>query len=127
VFSLGTAAEVNTSAATYIAYLFTSCTGVSRVGSYAGTGTTQIIDCGFSTGARFVLIKRTDSTGGWYIWDSARGIVAGNDPYLLLNTTAADVTTTDWVDTAATGFELSSTAPADINASGGAYIFLAIA
>jgi hypothetical protein len=100
---------------------------VSKVGSYTGTGTTQTINCGFTTGARFVLIKRTDSTGDWYVWDSARGIVAGDDPYLLLNSAAAEVTNTDYVDTAATGFEISSTAPAAINASGGSFIFLAIA
>ena len=127
VFSLGTAGEVNTSSATYVAYLFASAPGVSKVGGYTGTGATQTINCGFSTGARFVLIKRTDSVDNWYYWDSARGIVAGNDPYLLLNTTGAEVSGTDWVDTAATGFELSSTAPAAINASGGTYIFLAIA
>jgi hypothetical protein len=111
----------------FVAYLFASCPGVSKVGSYTGNGTTQAIACGFTGGARFVLIKRTDSTGDWYVWDSARGIVAGNDPYLLLNSTAAEVTSTDYVDTAASGFELTSTAPAAINASGGTYIFLAIA
>ena len=112
---------------TYVAYLFATCPGVSKVGSYTGTGTTAQINCGFTTGARFVLIKRTDSTGDWYVWDSARGIVAGNDPYLLLNSTAAEVTNTDYVDTYSAGFELSSTAPAAINASGGTFIFLAIA
>jgi len=112
---------------TYVAYLFATAPGVSKVGSYTGTGTTQTINCGFTAGARFVLIKRTDSTGDWYIWDSARGIVAGNDPYLLINSTAAEVTNTDYVDTAATGFEISSTAPAAINANGGTFIFLAIA
>jgi hypothetical protein len=111
---------------TYVAYLFATCPGVSKVGSYTGTGTTQTINCGFTAGARFVLIKRTDSTGDWYVWDSARGIVAGNDPYLLLNSTAAEVTNTDYVDTAASGFEISSTAPAAINANGGSFIFLAV-
>ena len=111
----------------YVAYLFASCSGVSKVGSYTGTGTTKQIDCGFTGGARFVLIKRTDSTGDWYVWDSARGIVAGNDPYLLLNSTAAEVTNTDYVDTYSAGFEISSTAPAAINANGGTFIFLAIA
>jgi hypothetical protein len=127
VFSVGTNADVNTSAATFVAYLFASCPGVSKVGSYTGTAATQTINCGFTAGARFVLIKRTDSTGDWYVWDSARGIVAGDDPYLLLNSTAAEVTNTDYVDTAATGFEITSTAPAAINASGGTFIFLAIA
>jgi len=76
---------------------------------------------------RFVLIKRTDSTGSWYVWDSSRGIVSGNDPYLLLNSTAAEVTNTDYIDAYSAGFEISSTAPAEINASGGTYIFLSIA
>jgi hypothetical protein len=73
------------------------------------------------------MIKRADSTGDWYVWDSARGIVAGNDPYLLLSSNAAEVTNTDFVDTANSGFEISSTAPAAINANGGTFIFLAIA
>jgi hypothetical protein len=100
---------------------------VSKVGSYTGTGTTLQINCGFTNGARFVLIKRTDSTGDWYVWDTARGIIAGNDPYFLLNTADAEVTNTDYVDAYSAGFELSSTAPAALNANGGTYIFLAIA
>ena len=117
----------DTSAYTYVAYLFATCAGVSKVGIYTGTATTKQIDCGFTAGARFVLIKRTDSTGDWYVWDTARGIVSGNDPYLLLNSTAAEVTNTDYIDTYSAGFEISSTAPAAINANGGTYIFLAIA
>jgi hypothetical protein len=117
----------NASGSTYVAYLFATCAGVSKVGSYTGTGTTKQIDCGFSGGARFVLIKRTDSTGDWYVWDTARGIVSGNDPYLLLNSTAAEVTGTDYIDTYSAGFEISSTAPSAINANGGSFIFLAIA
>jgi hypothetical protein len=127
VFTVGTGTTVNASAETYVAYLFATVPNVSKVGSYTGTGTTQQINCGFTGGARFVLIKRTDSTGDWYVWDSARGIVAGDDPYLLLNSTAAEVTNTDYVDTFAAGFEISSTAPAAINANGGTFIFLAIA
>jgi hypothetical protein len=118
---------MNQSGDTYVSYLFATCAGVSKVGNYTGTGTTKQIDCGFAAGARFVLIKRTDSTGDWYVWDTARGIVSGNDPYLLLNSTAAEVTSTDYIDAYSAGFELSSTAPAALNASGGTYIFLAIA
>ena len=119
--------SVNTSGSTYVAYLFATCPGVSKVGSYTGTGTTQTINCGFTGGARFVLIKRTDSTGDWYTYDTARGIVSGNDPYLLLNSTSAEVTITDFIDPVSTGFALDSTALATINVSGGSYIFLAIA
>ena len=111
----------------WVFYLFASCPGVSKVGSYTGTGTTLSIDCGFKAGARFVLIKRTDSTGDWYVWDTARGIVSGDDPYLLLNSAAAEVTNTDYIDPLSSGFQISSTAPAAINASGGSFIFLAIA
>jgi len=120
---------LNENGENYIAYLFATVAGVSKVGSYTGTGTgtTQQINCGFTGGARFVLIKRTNSTGDWYVWDSARGIVAGNDPYLLLNSTAAEVTSTDYIDTYSAGFEISITAPAAINGSGGTFIFLAIA
>ena len=127
VFSIGVNANVNTSAVTYVAYLFATCPGVSKVGSYTGTGAAQNINCGFSASARYVLIKRTDSTGDWYVYDSARGISSGNDPYLLMNSSAAEVTGTNYVDTFASGFALTATAPAALNANGGSYIFLAIA
>jgi hypothetical protein len=127
VFTLGASINANDNGQTYVNYLFATCAGVSKVGSYTGTGTTQTINCGFTGGARWIMIKRTDATGDWFYWNSASGIVAGNDPYLLLNTTSAQVTGTDYVDTAASGFEISSTAPAAINANGGTFIFLAIA
>jgi uncharacterized delta-60 repeat protein len=125
--SLGTSSTVNASAATYVAYLFATVAGVSKVGSYTGTGTTKQIDCGFTSGARFVLIKRTDSAGDWYVWDTARGIVAGSDPYFLLNSANAENASTDYIDPYSAGFEISSSAPAAINANGGTFIFLAIA
>jgi hypothetical protein len=127
VFSLGADGNVNANTNNFVAYLFATCPGVSKVGSYTGTGALQTVACGFTSGARFVLIKRTDSTGDWYVWDSARGITSGNDPYLLLNDTAAEVTGTNYVDTDTTGFQVTAAAPAALNANGGTYIFLAIA
>ena len=127
VFTVGNGASVNDNSRTYVAYLFATLAGVSKVGSYTGTGTTLAIDCGFAAGARFVMIKRTDSTGDWYVWDTARGIIAGNDPYLLMNSTAAEVTNTDYIDPLSAGFTVTSTAPAAINANGGSFIYLAIA
>jgi len=112
---------------TFVAYLFATVAGVSKVGSYTGTGALQTVDCGFTTGARFVLIKRTNSTGDWFTYDSARGITSGNDPYLLLNSQAAEVTNTNYVDTTGVGFQVTAAAPAGLNASGGTYIVLAIA
>ena len=126
VFTAGADLSIN-STATYVAYLFASCPGVSKCGSFTGTGSTQTINCGFTGGARFVLIKATSTTGNWLVWDSARGIVAGNDPYLALNSAAAEVTNTDWVDTAASGFELSNAAGNLANSNGVSYVFLAVA
>ena len=129
VFTVNTDTGVNQSTKTYVAYLFATLSGISKVGSYSGTGNAINVDCGFTAGARFVLIKRTDSTGDWYVWDSTRGIVGpnSNDPYIELNTTDAEVTNTDYLDPLGAGFTVTSSAPAALNTSGGTYLFLAIA
>ena len=127
VFSVGTSTNTNGSGYTYVAYLFATCAGVSKVGTYTGNGTTQTVDCGLTAGARFVLIKRTDASGDWYVYDTARGMTTLTDPYSLLNTTAAETATLGSVTTVSTGFALNSTILAAINVSGGTYIFLAIA
>ena len=111
----------------YVAYLFATLPGISKVGSYTGNGTSQTIDCGFITGARFVLIKRIDSTGDWYVWDTARGIVSANDPHLSLNSTAAEVVTDDSVDPESSGFIVNQVAATNVNVNAASYIFLAIA
>jgi hypothetical protein len=118
--TVGQQGVVNSASFSHIAYLFATLAGISKVGSVTHSGTTNV-DCGFSSGARFVLLKRTDATGDWYVWDSERGIVSGNDPYLLLNTTAAEVTSTDYIDPLSSGFTITSSFTA------GDYIFYAIA
>jgi len=127
VFSVGTSTNTNGSGYTYVAYLFATLSGVSKVGSYTGNGSTQTIDCGLTAGARFVLLKRTDAAGDWYVYDTARGMTTLTDPYWLTNTTAAEVTTLGSVTTVATGFALNSTILAAINVNAATYIFLAIA
>ena len=127
VFTLGANSEVNfPSGRNYIAYLFATLPGVSKVGSFTGNGSTQNIDCGFTSGARFVLIKRTDANGDWWVLDTERGIVAGNDALIALNTTSAEVTSVDVIDPNSSGFTVDTT-NGDFNASGGSYIFYAIA
>jgi hypothetical protein len=111
----------------FIAYAFATLAGISKVGLFSGTGSDVDVDCGFTAGARFVLIKRTDSSGDWYLYDTVRGIVSGNDPYLLLNKDDSEVTNTDYIDPLNSGFTVTSSAPAALNASGGTYLFLAIA
>jgi hypothetical protein len=126
VFTVGSAyLNTNRNGDNFVAYLFASCPGVSKVGSYTGTGATQTISCGFTGGARYVMIKRTDSTGSWWVWDTARGMVAGTDPRIPTNSVSAE-TNANWVYTTTGGFQIV-TSDATVNASGGTYIYLAIA
>jgi hypothetical protein len=127
IFTVGTDNETNATGWTYIAYLFATLSGISKVGSYTGNGSSQTINCSFTGGARFVLIKRTDSTGDWYVWDTARGIVSGNDPHLSLNTTAAEVTSDDTIDPDSSGFIVNQVSATNVNVSSASYIYLAIA
>ena len=120
----------------YSIMLFATLAGVSKVGSFSGNGSSKTIDCGFSNGARFVMIKRTDAgsnqgvtTSNWYIWDSARGLSAGNDPYLTnsLSSNFTENNTTDSIDPHSSGFIVNQNTTTDVNKSGASYIFLAIA
>jgi len=111
----------------YVAYLFATLAGVSKVGRYTGTGALQTIDCGFTTGARFVLIKCMNTLGDWWVFDSVRGLSSSTDPYFFMNTTSAQVTGTNYVDTDPTGFKVTAAAPAGLNGNADDFIFLAIA
>ena len=134
VFTIGGTGAVNWSGKGFIAYLFASLDGVSKVGSYTGNGSSngdsQNIDCGFSSGARFVLIKRTDNTGNWLLFDTKRGIISGNDPALRVNSTGSNFNGYDFLEPNSNGFNVlyqdvsSSYNP---NISGASYIFYAIA
>jgi len=127
VFTIGASSNINTVGSTNVAYLFATVAGVSKVGSYTGTGALQTVNCGFTTGARFVLIKNASDVGNWYLYDSARGITSGDDPYLFINSSSVEVNNTNFVDTDTTGFKVTAAAPAGLNFSGDTYIFLAIA
>jgi len=130
VFTVGNNEAVNYSGDDYVAYLFATLPGISKVGSYIGDGTTgRTIDCGFSAGASFILIKRVDvvSSGSWFVWDSLRGIIAGDDPYFVLDTTAAQVTGDDSVDPDSSGFIVNELAATHINVNEAEYIYYSIA
>jgi hypothetical protein len=112
-----------------INYLFASLDGISKVGSYIGNGSSQTISCGFSAGSRFILIKRTDDDGDWYLWDSLRGIVAADDPSLSPNTTTEQENENS-VGPHNSGFivnQVSTGGATNINVSSATYIFYAIA
>ena len=136
VFSLGTANSVNNSSGTYIAYLFATVAGVSKVGSYTGNATSdRVIDCGFSNGARFVLIKDTSQNGtNWQVFDTARGITSTKAELLRLNLNFAQQpngspseTHDNLIEPDSSGFKLNHTDSLQVNASGINYIFYAIA
>jgi hypothetical protein len=110
----------------FVAYLFATCAGVSKVGTYTGTGTLTTINCGFTGGARFVLIKKSSGVGSWFVWDTARGMISGTDPSLRLNVTDAEVNG-DSIYSVATGFQLLASPFENVNINGDVYIFLAIA
>jgi len=117
----------------YIAYLFATVNGISKVGSFTGngssTGDSQNIDCGFSSGARFVLVKAISAAGAWFLFDTERGIVAGNDSHLSLNSTDAEDTSRDLIDPLNSGFTINyhSDWGNQLNGNGQTYMFYAIA
>tara|TARA_Y100000389_G_scaffold67260_1_gene63526 strand:+ start:1641 stop:3617 length:1977 start_codon:yes stop_codon:yes gene_type:complete len=117
----------------YMCWLFASLDGISKVGSYTGnggtgnTGNTQDIDCGFSNGARFVMIKPRNANDSWLYFDNLRGIVAGNDPYMIFNDTQTQISNSDEIDPLSSGFTVVQRANGYTNLTGREYIFWAIA
>ena len=123
VFSIGTGTAVNTNTGTYVAYCFSEVAGYSKFGGYAGNGSADgsFIFTGFRP--RYVMVKRTDSTGSWVIWDSARDTYNVAEKGLLANLSNAE-DTTNYIDFLSNGFKLRNTFGSQ-NASGGTYIYMA--
>lgn len=126
VLTLGTSGGTNSNTNTYVAYCFTPIAGYSAMGTYTGNGSTDgtFVYCGFRP--KYVLKKRTDSTGSWYINDSARDTynVAGLDLYADLSN--AETNESPIIDFLSNGFKLRTSGGA-LNASGGTYMYLAFA
>jgi len=120
--------DVNQSSRTYISYAFHSVDGYSKVGSYSGNGSSDgpMVYTGFRPA--FVMIKRTDAAESWSVVDTSRNpsnYVRGN--LYPSNSNAEDTTTTTIDrDMLSNGFKLRATW-AGMNASGGTYIYYAIA
>lgn len=112
---------------TYVAYLFSEVAGFSRMGSYQGNGSSDgpFVFCGFRP--RWVMVKRTDSTGPWVLWDSAREPTNdGTTSILYPNYSDAEYAQAGGFDLLSNGFKLrASSNIVDYNASGGTYIFAA--
>ena len=116
-FTLGGNASVNGENDTFIAMLFASVDGVSKVGSYSGPGGVVTITTGFQP--IFIMVKKANGAGGWHVFDTTRGMGSGNDPLLYLNNTGAQITV-DYVTPNSTGWSTTSG-----NLSEGDYIYYA--
>ena len=130
-FTVGTFNNINTSSANIIAFLFSSVSGICKIGTYTGNGSTQTIDCGFSNGSKLVIVKRTDTggNGNWVVMDSVRGINAGDDPTVSINVTNPN-DPFDLINPQNSGFEVeehSGSSVHKINTNGATYLFYAIA
>jgi len=122
---MDTGADVNASGSVYQAFLFARNPGIAKDGYYVGTGNPLTIDCGFTAGARFILIKPIDVAGGWHTFDTARGINAGSESVLDLNSTVIESAGTgQLVDPHPSGFTVVE--PSYL-ASGVVYGYFAIA
>ena len=118
--------SLNTSGAEYILYLFGEQTGISKIGTYEGTGSDLNINCGFA--ARWVMIRDVSAgsagQGGWFVYDTTRGINAGSDPFIQFDTTAAEASA-DYIDPESSGFTVVGGQTHNVDDH--TYIFYAIA
>jgi hypothetical protein len=108
-----------------IAYCFAEVEGFSKFGSYTGNGSADgpFVYCGFRPA--FVMVKRTDNSNNWILWDTTRNTYNQIDDNLYPDTSAAE-NNDPGIDALSNGFKIRGTALFS-NASGGTYIFMAFA
>tara|TARA_X000001382_G_C3078246_1_gene149666 strand:- start:28 stop:648 length:621 start_codon:yes stop_codon:yes gene_type:complete len=104
----------------YIAMLFASVSGISKVGSYSGSGSSgNAQNIGFQP--RFLFVKRADDSSAWYVFDSIR---TTSNPFryqLELNNSNTQGFVNK-VTVSSTGWSFIDT---NINESGSTYIYYA--
>ena len=128
VFSLGSDTSGN-GANNIVAYCWAAVPGYSAFGSYTGNGSTDgpFVYLGFRP--RFVMIKRSSSTGNWELLDTSRNPY--NDTNLTLQANLSDAEGTgaggNWgFDILSNGFKIRGV-NSEINTSGQTYIYMAFA
>jgi hypothetical protein len=125
VFSIGTDTQVNASGGTYVAYCFAPIAGYSSMGSYVGNGSTE--GPFIFTGMRpaFVLVRRSDGSDDWYLFDNKRiGYNVRNEP-LYPNGNYAEGSGFNYIDLLSNGFKMRNNSYE--NVSGANYIYAAFA
>ena len=127
VFTIGTASSINASGGTFVFYAFTSIKGYSKMGSYIGNGNADgtFVHTGFKPA--MIIWKQTNTTRSWYMMDNKRNTFNVTNNFLRPDTSAAESTAANSIaDFLSNGFKLRGTG-ADINQSGGSYIYMAFA
>jgi len=127
VFSTGTSGNVSGTGETFIAYCFAEKTGYSKIGSYTGNGNADgtFVYTGFKPA--FVMMKRTDNTNHFAIYDNKRNGFNDENNYLRADGTYAEGNET-WgdLDILSNGFKPRAVDGMH-NASGATYIYMAFA
>ena len=118
----------NDSNRTYISYCWAEIEGYSKFGSYTGNGNIDgpFVYCGFKPA--FLMIKRTDTTGEWWMYDSSRGSTNPIPRMLMANSASIEQedSASYLLDFVSNGFKWRSGLAAS-NGNGGSFIFMAIA
>ena len=128
VFTLGAPAGYsNASGETYVNYLFAEIPGFSKFGSYTGNGSADgpFVYCGFRP--KYVLIKRSDSTSNWSVWDTSRNPYNSAENVLAPNLSDAEQASAAPFDIVSNGFKIRNTGNSYGNTNGGTYIYAAFA
>ena len=125
-FTVANDTDVNSSGNEYVAYIFGSVDGISKCGSFVGNSSNKVIDCGFTTGARFFFVKASDSGTDWMMFDSERGYSSA-EYQLYANKSGAEVSSYDSVFGDSSGFGVKYDNNTNMNVNGVNYIFYAVA
>jgi hypothetical protein len=128
VFYVGQNSNTNPSGGTMVAYCFAPVAGYSAFGSYVGNGSTDGVFVYLGFRPRFIMRKRTDSTGSWIAQDSARPGYNATTTYtsvLYPNASDAELSYNE-IDILSNGFKIRANDSFG-NASGGTYIYMALA
>ena len=117
--------NVNENGDRFVAYCFAEVESYSKFGIYTGNGSLDgpFVYCGFRPA--WVMIKRADGSGEWFMVDTSRNPYNSSDQDLFANFTTAE-TSSSGKDLLSNGFKIRESG-ASMNASGGSFIFMAFA